>query len=158
MAAEIKIRKARKEDIHDMAVLIYRLKKLNEEFDTHFKVSSDAEKRIPEYLERILNEPEKFFVIVATTGSKVIAVLKADVRERISYEPPHDIRITDFYIAPEHRRSGLGKRMISELKTQMKASGYKLLTVEFPTFNVIAKNFYVKEKFVENITVLRYIE
>ena len=158
MAVEIKIRKAKKEDIGEMAVLIYRLKKLNEEFDTHFKVSSDAEKRIPEYLERILNEPDRFFIIVAAIGSKVVAVLKADVRERISYEPPQDIRITDFYIAPEQRRSGLGKRMISELKSEMRSSGYKLLTVEFPTFNVIAKNFYVKEKFVENITVLRYIE
>ena len=106
MAVEIKIRKAKKEDLGEMAVLIYRLKKLNEEFDTHFKVSSDAEKRIPEYLERILNEPDRFFVIVAAIGSKVVAVLKADVRERISYEPPQDIRITDFYIAPEHRRSG----------------------------------------------------
>ncbi len=157
MSPEIKIRRAEKVDVKEIAELMHRLKKLNEEFDINFKVSKDADKRIPEYLNKAVEEKQKCLIFVATVDARPVAMLKADLRERIFYDPPVDVRITDLYILPEYRRSRLGNRLISALKDEMSKLGFTLLTVEFPAFNIIAKNFYAREGFKDNIAVLRLV-
>ncbi|EQD56361.1 GCN5-related N-acetyltransferase, partial [mine drainage metagenome] len=103
MADEVKIRKARLEDIDSIADLMYRLKKLNEEFDTNFEVSANARERIVSGLKESVPDSKSCLLLVGTVGHKVVSVIKADLRERKFYDPPIDVRITDFYILPEER-------------------------------------------------------
>ncbi len=158
MADELKVRRAKEEDIESIADLMYRLKKLNEEFDTNFEVSSRAKERIMNSLKESIPDSKGCILLVGTIKQKVVSMIRAELRERKFYEPPVDVRITDFYILPEVRRRGLGGVMITKLREEMKKDGLSLLTVEYPAFNVIAKNFYEKLGFKPNISVLRYIE
>jgi ribosomal protein S18 acetylase RimI-like enzyme len=158
MADELKVRRAKQEDIESIADLMYRLKKLNEEFDTNFEVSKNAKERILSSLKDSIPDSKGCILLVGTVKEKVVSVIRAELRERKFYEPPVDVRITDFYILPETRRRGLGGIMISKLREEMQKAGLSLLTVEYPAFNVIAKNFYDKLGFKPNITILRYME
>ena len=158
MADELKVRRAKEEDIESIADLMYRLKKLNAEFDTHFEVSPNAKDRILSSLKESIPDSKGCILLVGTMKQKVVSVIRAELRERKFYEPPIDVRITDFYILPEMRRRGLGGIMIAKLREEMQKAGLSLLTVEYPAFNVIAKNFYEKLGFTPNISVLRYME
>ncbi len=156
MVDEVKVRKAKLEDVESIADLLYRQKKLNEEFDTNFEVSAKARDRIVSGLKESIPDSKSCILLVGTVGHRVVSVIKADLRERKFYDPPVDVRITDFYILPEVRRRGIGGLMISKLREEMQKEDLTLLTVEYPAFNVIAKNFYEKLGFTPNITILRH--
>lgn len=158
MVEEPKIRRAAKGDVPDLVNLLARQKRLNEEFDTHFRVSDSLEKKIEEYLNRVINDDAGYIVLVAEHGKKVVAVVTAFLRDRLFYEPPIEVRITDFYIHPEFRRKGLGKSMTMQLKTEAAKKGTDLITAEFPSLNMIAANFSDTLGFKDIISIRRIAE
>ena len=82
----MQIRKAKKEDLGDLADLIVRTKRLNNEFDPLFAVVADAKARAEKYITSTIGDPDRL-LLVAAEGSKVVGVLRAEMRERLFNEP-----------------------------------------------------------------------
>jgi len=142
----LQIRRARREDMGAAADLLVRIKKLNNEFDPLFAVVADAKPRADKYLASTIADPDKL-VLVATEGEKVVGMLRAEMRERLFYEPHEEGFITDFYILPEFRRKALGHEMIQKASAELKRMGAQIIVADVPSRNEIANNFYTKRGF-----------
>lgn len=140
------IRRAKKEDLGAVADLIVRTKKLNNEFDPLFAVVADAKVRAAGHVTRSLGSPDKL-LLVAAEGSKVVGVLRAELRQRLFYEPHEEGFITDFYILPEYRRKALGNEMIQKASAELKKMGAQIIVADVPAQNEIANRFYMKRGF-----------
>ncbi len=139
---DIEIRDAKPEDINSVVELVIRLKRLNEEFDPLFKTRDDIAIHTKEYVESALGS-ESSVIVVAERKGKVVGVVKADIVDRIFYEPRIEGRIRELYVLPEFRRNGLGKRLIEAIIDRLK-NRVDMITAEFPTLNEIAVRFYNK--------------
>lgn len=146
MYPTVVIRLATKEDLDSAVQLVVRLKRLNAEFDPMLEVVPDIEQAARKYLENALNSPSSV-LLVAAEGSKVVGLLKGDVEDRIFYKPRHAGVIKEFYILPEYRRKGIGKRLMMEGVEQLRKKGAEIIMASFPALNEIAINFYKKMGF-----------
>jgi ribosomal protein S18 acetylase RimI-like enzyme len=142
----MQIRHAKKDELGAVADLIVRVKRLNNEFDPLFAVVADARARADRYLAATVGREDKL-LLVAAEGPKVVGVLRAEMRERLFYEPHEEGFITDFYILPEYRRKALGHEMIQRASTELKRMGAQIIMADVPTRNEIANRFYDKRGF-----------
>ncbi len=142
----LKIRHAAKGDLEAVSELIVRVKKLNNEFDPLFAVVPDVKARADRYLSTTIDAPDRL-LLVAADGAKVVGVLRAEMRERLFYEPHEEGHITDFYILPEYRRKALGHEMIQQASAELKKMGAQLIVGDVPSQNEIANRFYTKRGF-----------
>ena len=142
----MEIRRAKKADLAAVAELIVRVKRLNNEFDPLFAVVPDARSRADKYLESTVGVPDKLLQ-VAVEGQKIVGVLRAELRERLFYEPHVEGFITEFYILPEYRRKALGNEMLQQASAELKKMGAQIIVGEVPSQNEIANRFYIKRGF-----------
>ena len=142
----LQIRSARKEDLGAVADLIVRTKRLNNEFDPLFAVIPDAKAKAERHVTGSIESPDKL-LLVAAEGTKVVGVLRAEMRERLFYEPHNEGFITDFYILPEYRRKALGNEMIQRAAVELKKMGAQIIVADVPAQNEIANRFYAKRGF-----------
>ena len=142
----MQMRKAKKEDLEAVSDLIVRTKRLNNEFDPLFAVVTDAKSRAEKYIGSTIGAQDKL-LLVATEGPKVVGMLRAEMRERIFYEPHSEGFITDFYIMPEHRRKALGNEMLKQASAELRKMGAQIIVADVPARNEIANKFYVKRGF-----------
>ncbi len=139
------IRHGTKADVQSIADLFIRTKKLNNEFDPLFQVVAQARAKAEKYALNSLNG--RTVLLVAAEGEKVVGVLRAELRERLFYEPSTEGFITDFYILPEFRRKALGHRMLDRASAELKKMGAEIIVAEVPSQNEIAVRFYTKRGF-----------
>ena len=142
----MQIRRAKKEDIGAVADLIVRTKRLNNEFDPLFAVVPEVRARAEKHVLASFGATDKL-LLIATEGPKVVGVLRAEMRERMFYEPHHEGFITDFYILPEYRRKALGNEMIQQASAELKKMGAQIIVADVPAQNEIANRFYIKRGF-----------
>ncbi len=142
----MKIRHAMAGDVSAAADLIVRTKRLNNEFDPFFAVVSDVKQRAERYVKESLGKSDRL-LLVAAVGPKVVGVVRAEIRERLFYEPSIEGFITDFYVLPEYRRKALGNQIIQRASSELKGMGAQLIVAEVPAQNEIAVRFYTKLKF-----------
>lgn len=142
----IQVRRALKGDSGPIADLVVRTKRLNNEFDPLFAVVEDAKSRAEKYIVSTIESPDKL-LLVAADGSKIVGVLRAEMRERMFYNPHVEGLVTDFYILPEYRRKALGNQMISQASAELKKMGAQIIVADVPSQNEIATRFYVKRGF-----------
>ena len=142
----MQIRRATRDDLGAVADLIVRTKRLNNEFDPLFAVVPDARTRAEKHVIGSIESPDKL-LLVAAEGSKVVGVLRAEMRERIFYEPHMEGFVTDFYILPEYRRKALGNEMIQKAANELKRMGAHIIVADVPAQNEIANKFYLKRGF-----------
>ncbi len=142
----LQIRRAKKEELGAVADLLVRVKRLNNEFDPLFAVVPDAKERADKYLSTTVAQQDRL-LLVAAEGAKVVGMLRAEMRERLFYEPHEEGFITDFYILPEYRRKALGHEMIQQASAELKKMGAQIIVADVPTRNEIANRFYVKRGF-----------
>ena len=142
----LQIRHAKQDELAAVADLIVRTKRLNNEFDPLFAVVPDAKQRAEKYAQSTSGESDKL-LLVAVEGSKVVGVLRAEMRERIFYEPHREGLITDFYILPEHRRKALGNAMLDQASAELGKMGAQIIVADVPSQNEIANRFYAKRGF-----------
>ncbi len=141
--SSVRFREASADEAETIAGLIVRLKRLNEEFDSHLKVREDAHTNAMAYVKASLNA-DRVLLLVAEASNKVVGVLRAEMRERLFYDPPQEGVIVDFYLLPEYRRHGTGRKMIDEATNRLKKMGAQIIIAEFPLQNKIASSFYEK--------------
>ncbi len=142
----MQIRRAKKEDKEAVADLIVRTKRLNNEFDPLFAVVADVRERTEAYIGSSIGVPDKLLLVVSE-GTKIMGVLRAEMRERLFYEPHREGFITDFYILPEFRRKAVGNDVIVRASTELKKMGAQIIVADVPARNEIANNFYIKRGF-----------
>ena len=142
----IQVRRALKGDAGPIADLVVRTKRLNNEFDPLFAVVEDARSKAEEYIVSTIGSPDKL-LLVAADGSKIVGVLRAEMRERMFYDPHVEGLVTDFYILPEYRRKALGNQMIKQASAELKKMGAQIIVADVPSQNEIATRFYVKRGF-----------
>jgi ribosomal protein S18 acetylase RimI-like enzyme len=133
-------------DAGPIADLIVRTKRLNNEFDPLFAVVQDAKSRADKYVLSTIGSPDKL-LLVATDGSKTVGVIRAEMRERMFYDPHMEGLVTDFYILPEYRRKALGNQMIQQASAELKKMGAHIIVADVPSQNEIANKFYIKRGF-----------
>lgn len=143
---QLVVREAQAGDVEQAADLIVRMKRLNGEFDPLFRVVDDVRQRSVRYLNESIGK-EGRLLLVAVSGGRVFAVLRAEIRERVFYMPSKEGDITDFYILPEARRKAIGKDMITEASGRLRRMGAEMIVAEFPAQNEIAVRFYAKRGF-----------
>ena len=143
---EVQIRRARKEDLAALADLIVRTKRLNNEFDPLFAVVADSKVRAEKYIASTMGAQDKL-LLAAAEGSKVVGVLRAELRDRVFYEPHEEGHITDFYILPEYRRKALGHEVLQQASSELKKMGAQIIVADVPARNEIANKFYMKRGF-----------
>lgn len=138
---DINIRELKEEDLDQVVNLVLRLKKFNSEHDPLFTLSEKVEDRISEYLTNSI-KLETRDTLVADFGGKIVGVIMCEIIDRRFYIPRKELRITEVYILPEYRKRGLGKRMIDTTIEKHRIDCCDVLTVEFPTENLLAHKFY----------------
>jgi ribosomal protein S18 acetylase RimI-like enzyme len=142
----VKVRHATKDDVPEIADLAVRLKRLNNEFDPLFSVVDDAKERALKYIAGTLGSP-KNLLLVATHGSKVIGFLRAEMRERVFYEPHVEGHITEMYVLPEFRRKLLGHDILGQGFKELVKMGAQIVVGDLPARNEIGYHFYTKRGF-----------
>jgi ribosomal protein S18 acetylase RimI-like enzyme len=146
------IREIKSGEVREAAELVTRLKKLNGEFDPLLKNSAEVNEEALRTLQDAVSG-NKSVVLVATSRSKVVGVVRADLRDRFFYEPRKEGAIIEFYILPEFRRGDLGRELFETVVSMLQKRGAELITAEFPSQNEIARKFYTKLGFRSLIEV-----
>lgn len=142
----INIRRATKGEVDEIADLVVRLKKLNNEFDPLFTVKEDAKHRATKYVSDSIGA-EKVLLLSVTKGDKVIGFLRAEMRERLFYEPSKEGHITDMYLLPEHRRKQIGHEILEQGTSELVKMGAEIIVGDLPSRNEIGVHFYTKRGF-----------
>jgi ribosomal protein S18 acetylase RimI-like enzyme len=146
MYPNIVIRAALESDVDALADLIARLKRLNGEFDPLLKPAENLLAASREYVKSKISSPSSV-VLVAEVDGRAVGVIVGDVEDRLFYEPRMAGIIREFYVLPEFRRKGLGKRMMSEAMDALRRKGAQMIMADFPALNEIAIEFYKKMNF-----------
>ncbi|GEM_PF-69494 len=141
--SRVSIREIKDSELDSAASLIARLKRLNGEFDPLLKTSASVEADALKTLKSDLDNRDAI-VLVAVEGSKVVGIVKAELVDRVFYEPRKEGAIDEFYILPEFRRGKLGNDLLNAMVDSLQKRGAVLITAEFPSQNDIAKRFYTK--------------
>ncbi|MHB1439661.1 MAG: GNAT family N-acetyltransferase [Cuniculiplasma sp.] len=141
---EINVRIAEEKDIEQFLDLIMRMKRLNGEFDSMFTANEGNREAIKSYYSHCISDKKNFITLVAESNHKIYGLIKAEIRERISYLPSQEARIIDLYIMPEIRRKKVGNLLLEKLYSEMEKRNVSVVTAEFPAKNLIALNFYDK--------------
>ncbi|MFB6490850.1 MAG: GNAT family N-acetyltransferase [Thermoproteus sp. AZ2] len=146
MYPNVVIRAAVENDVDSIADLVARLKRLNGEFDPLLKPVDNISSVAKEYVKSKISSSSSV-VLVAEVDGRIIGAVIGDIEDRLFYEPRISGVIREFYIMPEYRRKGLGKRMMSEVIDAMKRRGAQVILADFPSLNEIAVEFYKKMGF-----------
>jgi ribosomal protein S18 acetylase RimI-like enzyme len=141
--SEIVIRELKKDETAKGAQLVARLKRLNGEFDPLLKTTESLEEEAKKVVEKASSSANSI-VLVGLSGTKVVGLVKAEIKDRTFYEPRIEGAIDEFYILPEYRRGSLGRDLLSAITQKLEDKGAELITAEFPSQNEIAKRFYTK--------------
>ncbi len=144
--SELIFREAKAEDLDKLVELLIRQKRLNEEFDPLLRIRTDIAEVGRKYLENAMKS-DNSIVVVAEDKGKIVGFLKADVRERIFYEPKSEGNISELYLMPEYRRKGNGVKLLEHGIKLLKQKGAEIITAEFPSLNEIATKFYTNLNF-----------
>jgi ribosomal protein S18 acetylase RimI-like enzyme len=142
----IKVRHATRGDVAEVADLVVRLKRLNNEFDPLFMVVEDAKARAVKYISGSFGSP-KTLLLVATKGEKIVAFLRAELRERLFYEPHMEGHITEMYVLPEFRRTQMGQEVLQRGTSELVKMGAEIIVGDLASRNEIAVQFYTKRGF-----------
>jgi len=92
------------------------------------------------YLDRLLGRPE-FWALAALDGEEIIGGLTAHVLPMTSAETS-ELFIYDVAVRRDRQRSGVGRRLIADLRDQAAAAGIEVLFVPADNDDTHALGFY----------------
>jgi ribosomal protein S18 acetylase RimI-like enzyme len=148
MTTQIKIRPATLQDIEAMTELWIEFVDFHTERDPWFTRSEDGHIRFAEFMtERI--KDEKSYVLVAELDGKVVGHAMAIITSRIPvFVPEEYAAIYDVAVSSDHRRSGIGAKLVQEMIRLFQERGLRRVEVGMNTTNEVATAFWRKMGFV----------
>ncbi|MDT7878995.1 MAG: GNAT family N-acetyltransferase [Candidatus Caldarchaeales archaeon] len=146
LSSSVTVRAARQSDRPGIVELVLRAKRLNEEFDPLLRLSPTVSQAVEKYVDEAL-QSSRSLVLVAEYEGKLVGVLKADIVDRLFYDPPLEGIIRELYVLPEFRRKGVASLLVLEGSRILKERDAGIITAEFPSLHKIAAEFYENMKF-----------
>ncbi len=140
------IRVAGQSDKPTIIELVTRAKRLNEEFDPLLKLSPTVSRAVERYVEEALRSASSLLLVAEHEG-RLVGVLKADLVDRLFYDPPHEGIIRELYVLPEFRRRGVARQLVFEASRILRERNAGIITAEFPSLHKIAVEFYEGMRF-----------
>jgi len=136
------VRQARREDLEEIAGLIVRFYRFNEEFDSAW-VSTESMDRARNVIEDILSD-ERNLLLVAEYDGRIVGVIRSELQDEPMLVNSPIAVVKELYVIPEYRRRGIATKLIEETRRILEGRGAKILAAEFPAHNEVAKSFYEK--------------
>ncbi len=135
------IRRPLEKEFEDLADLIYRFYRFNEEFDPSYNLGENAKELSKQIAQNYISD-EKTILLVADYNGKIIGYIKGNIVEKPLLAIKKMGMMSELYVIPSHRGMGVATKLIEGAAEELKRKGIEYMTVEFPTMNYIADNFY----------------
>lgn len=93
-------------------------------------------------------------VYLAEDNDKVLGYLEGNICKPESWRPVIETEIVTFYILPEYRSQGIGKRLVDHFKEWSKSKNAKLIRVNAYATNTRGVEFYEEIGFTQHSIIL----
>jgi GNAT superfamily N-acetyltransferase len=152
---EIKIRKAKLDDIKDMKKFMYLLMKEEyEQYDPTNKITWAKSKKCADYFTDRVEKSNDLAIIAEYNGEK-IGYLSGFIRGPFEYRSVTKFGVlADMFVLEEHRNLKVGTKLIKEFKKWTKNKGAKRMRVQAFTQNEKVLRFYRRHGFYDHESIL----
>lgn len=153
---EIKIRKAKVEDVSDMQKTYYRLLKYEDQNFTKIIdpkwIKSEAGKRS---LFKRIKDPKQY-VILAVDGERIVGFLIGEYYKATAYKRIKiDSEVLSLFVEEKYRNNRIGPMLIDEFEKWAKSKNADQIKIEPYFNNVKAIKFYKREGYKDYVVMLR---
>jgi GNAT superfamily N-acetyltransferase len=154
MQTPVVIRKATRRDLNAIVALGRELMDFHKALDPLFTRSADFDALFGRFVLRNIRSTAAC-VLVATANEQIVGYCQGmlDRHPPSILEPRYGL-ILDFCVAAAHRRTGVGERMFTAMRTWFRTQGIRRLEVRHSTFNEIAARFWPKMGFTPYLRTL----
>ncbi len=152
---EVKIRKAKQEDIKLMQKFMYLLMKEEyENFDPTNKITWAKSKKCADYFKMRVSERSNFAIIAEVDGEPV-GYLSGGFFKSPAFRTLDKLgQLGDMFVIDGYRNLKIGTKLIKEFKKWLKERGAKRMKVELFTNNKHALRFYKRHGFKDYTSIL----
>ncbi len=138
----IRVRKARKEDLYELANLWYELARMHEKIMKGYNLSKDPKKQWLGMMEENIEE-ENYTTFVAKDNNEILGFASATLRKRASFFSVRYMGvIMDIYIKENRREEGIGSLLVQAAEDWIRRKGVRLAVVTVAPENDIANEFW----------------
>jgi ribosomal protein S18 acetylase RimI-like enzyme len=139
------VRAARVQDIPDLVAMRLKLEAhVLERNPVSWEMSAKKIAHMGDYFGREMEHPgSKVLVVQDQESGKVMGMGMGRKFVNDDFIPGVTGRVDDVWIEPEHRRQGLGSRMVSELIRFFESEGIRALTLDYARGNREAAAFWL---------------
>jgi len=139
------VRAARVQDIPDLVAMRLKLEAhVLKRNPVSWEMSAKKIAGMGNYYRREIEDlSARVIVIQDREGGEIVGMGGGKKRVHDDYVPDASGRIGDVWIEPEHRRQGLGSRMVSELIRFFESEGIRALTLDYARGNREAAAFWL---------------
>jgi ribosomal protein S18 acetylase RimI-like enzyme len=144
---EVVVREAGPADVAKIVALWRESMALHGSRDPTFRPRADGHLAFARFLAARVDSPDAA-VVVGVVNEEVAAYGVCVVRTRPDYfEPDEHGLVTDLDVAADHRRQGLGERVLDALGEWLRARGIDRVEAEVVTANELSTGFWRKRGF-----------
>ncbi len=153
----IRIRKARKKDIPEILELWKEFMDFHKKGDAFYTRGRQSHKKYEKYVTKMIRS-KNGQVLVAVDGKIVVAFsLSVIKKSHPVLEHSKSGFIADVAVKATHRRQGIGRRLLREIKRWLALRGITRIELRVSVHNPVAKSFWKKQGFKPYVNAL-YIE
>ncbi len=140
----MKIRKAKKKEINELAKLILALQKLHSRLDKHYRIKADAVclKYINKELRKHFRKPKGKTILIAEENNKIIGYVEFGIEKRPFNILEKGAWMYEIYVDKKYRRKGIGIELFKEAAKRLKKKGIEKVDVGYDLRNKESINFW----------------
>ncbi len=145
----IKIRPAKIRDAEAIASLHLEMMKMHRQFGKMFEIKKTSKQIAEDWFKKVPRR-KKNKLLVAEIDEEVVGYLWAKLKKRPSiYKDVDWGEIADLYVSKNHRRKGIGKKLVTEILKWFKEKKIKTIDLYVASDNEVANKVWKYFKFKE---------
>ncbi len=146
----VTVRKARLEDVDEIARINKQLADMHAEMDEIYKKGAKVEEGFRKHVENLLSSKDDALVVVAEEDGNIIGYMIGVVESARPFLKIKKMgRISDACVGADHRKKGIGEKMFNFLLDWFREKGVEYITLSFDHRNEGARAFWRKMGFEE---------